>query len=110
MKNLVLVLATLLVAVTLIDCASLKGMNARVLKQTDTSAVIQGAGPTEFEAKENATQKAAEILAGEVKETQPPECTQEYKQSGHTSGTGTHKKFSSSGRSYHSCVLYFQKK
>jgi|JI9StandDraft_2_1071091.scaffolds.fasta_scaffold107988_1 hypothetical protein len=85
------------------------GTAGRVLKQTDTTAVIQGLGPTEFEAKENATKKAEEVLGSAVKETQAAECSQEVRGSGRTSGSSNRKKYSSSMRTYHSCVLYFEK-
>lgn len=92
-------------ALVLSQCAM-----SRVIQQTDTTAVIQGVGQTEFDAKLNATKKAQEVLEGPVSETQKPECNQEYHSSGHTSGTGASQQYKHSGGTYYSCVLYFQKK
>lgn len=97
------ILITSLTVLAFIGCASV-----RVIKQTDSMAVIQGLGVTEFEAKENATKKATELL-GPVKETQKAECNQEYRSSGHTSGTGANQQYRQSGSSYYSCVMYFAK-
>jgi hypothetical protein len=90
-------------AALILDCAT-----ARVIKQTDTTAVIQGVGPTEFEAKENASKEAEKIL-GSVKETQKAECNQEVRSSGSTSGTGANQQYSASSSTYYSCVMYFAK-
>ncbi len=94
-----------LTVLVLSQCAT-----SRVIQQTDTTAVIQGVGPTDFEARLNATQKAEDILAGPVTETQTAECNQEYKSSGRTTGTGATQQYKHSGRTYYSCVMYFQKK
>ena len=93
-----------LAALTVVACTM-----SRVIKQTDTTAVIQGVGPTEFEAKENATKKAEEIL-GSVQETQKPECNQEMQASGNTTGTGENQTYKSQASTYYSCVMYFSKK
>ncbi len=92
-------LATILAA-----CAT-----SRVIKQTDSTAVIQGVGPTEFEAKENATKKAEEIL-GVVQETQKPECNQEIHGAGSTTGMGANQEYKSETSTYYSCVMYFARK
>lgn len=103
MTKKILILAAMISGLAVIDCAS-----ARVIKQTDTTAVIQGVGPTEFEAKENA-QKEAEKILGSVKETQKAECNQEMQASGHTTGTGANQQYKSSANTYYSCVMYFAK-
>ncbi len=105
MKHIIYRITILAMALAFFHC----GTAGRVLKQTETTAVIEGLGPTEFEAKENATKKAQEVLGSAVKETQAAECSQEARGSGRTSGSGNHKKYSSSMRTYHSCVLYFAK-
>jgi hypothetical protein len=104
MKNF-LKMSLALTAIALSQCAT-----SRVIQQTDTTAVIQGVGPTDFEAKLNATKKAEDILGGPVAETQKSECNQEYRSSGHTTGVGATQQYKESGGTYYSCVLYFQKK
>jgi len=95
-------ISMLIAAFCAVGCAS-----ARVIQETDRTAVIQGMGPTEFEAKDNATKKAEEIL-GSVKETQKPECNQEVHGGGSTDAvTGAYK---SSVGTHYSCVMYFEKK
>ena len=95
----------LLIAAICLSFFSACGMTARVIKQDDNSAVIQGVGPTEFEAKESAKAKATELL-GSAKETQAAECNQEYKHRGSSSSSGS---YSSKGKTYYSCVMYFAK-
>lgn len=104
MKKLVRLTVLALAAAGIMNCAT-----ARVLKETESTAVIQGVGATEFEAKDNAEKKAIEIL-GAVKETQKAECNQEFRSSGSTSGTGADQQYKQSGGTYYSCVLYFAKK
>lgn len=84
-----------------IGCSSV-----RILEQTDTTAVIQGIGDTQFEARRNARSKATELF-GEYEETREPECSQEYTsdiQDSRFMGT------TGSGRTYWSCVIYVKKR
>ncbi|RHX87352.1 hypothetical protein [Leptospira stimsonii] len=84
-------------------------MNTRTLKKTETEAVIQGIGMTEFEAREAALKEIQGIFP-EYKESKPMECKQEYYVSGRTMGSGANQQYSASGSTYYSCIVYAAKK
>ncbi|AOP33458.1 hypothetical protein A0128_06120 [Leptospira tipperaryensis] len=84
-------------------------VTTRTLKKTETEAVIQGIGMTEFEAKEAALKEIQGIFS-EYKETKPTECKQEYYASGRTMGTGANQQYSASGSTYYSCIVFAAKK
>lgn len=84
-------------------------MNTRTLKKTETEAVIQGIGMTEFEAREAALKEIQGIFP-EYKESKPTECKQEYYASGRTTGVGANQQYSASGSTYYSCIVFAAKK
>jgi len=101
MKKLKLIFMILIVVTFFISLAC----TSRVIKQTETTAIIQGMGMTKIEAKIEARKKAKTIFM-DFEETKEPECSQEYS----VRGRGDADSYSASGSTHWSCVIFIKKK
>jgi hypothetical protein len=93
-----LVISLSVISITLLIACS----PTRVIKQTETSAIIQGIGVTKVEAKINAETKAGELF-GKFKQVKEPDYSQEYDVD-YDAKTGK-----GDGSTYWSCVIEVEK-
>ena len=80
-------------------------ITSRVIRQTDTTAIIQGMGASKVEAKLNAEDRAKEIFDS-FKETAEAECSQESRTDISESKAGG---ISGSAQTYWSCTIQVEK-